>query len=187
MPWTRIDIALWGLLAVVWVVAAPFSRKTVRREAAGSRLRYLAPVVIVAALLSPELGLPGLGARWLPDAPWVGAVSVIVTATGIAFALWARFALGKNWSGTVTVKEDHELVQSGPYALARHPIYTGGVIAFVGTGLAFGTIRAALCVVPLLLALRFKMGVEERFMGEQFGEAYAAYRQRVKALIPFVW
>jgi protein-S-isoprenylcysteine O-methyltransferase Ste14 len=117
----------------------------------------------------------------------VGLLSVAVTALGIGFAVWARFTLGRNWSGTVTVKKDHELVQRGPYAISRHPIYSGAVLAVLGTVMAFGTVRAALVVPVVVVAFRMKMAVEERFMTEQFGAAYADYRQRVKGLIPLVW
>jgi protein-S-isoprenylcysteine O-methyltransferase Ste14 len=185
MPWQTIDVALWGVLALLWLVAAPFARKTVRSEGFVSRVRYLVPALAGAAVLT--LRLPFLGDRWLPDAPWVGALSVALTAIGVAHAAWARLTLGRNWSGTVTVKEGHELVQRGPYALTRHPIYTGALLAFAGTVIGVGTARALLAIVPVVLALRGKMRLEERFMTEQFGEAYTAYRARVKALVPFVW
>ena len=188
MSWSRIDLALWCALAVVWVAAAPFSRRTVRSETFASRARYILPAVIFAALSSRRfLDVPWLDARWLPDAPWVGPLSVAITALGIAFALWARFTLGKNWSGSVTVKQDHELVQRGPYGITRHPIYTGAVVALTGTVLALGTIGTAL-VVPFAIGMLWsKMRVEERFMSEEFGDAYADYRRRVKMLIPFLW
>ena len=122
-----------------------------------------------------------------PYAAWLGPLSVVLTAMGIGFAAWARFTLGRNWSGTVTLKEDHELVQRGPYGLTRHPIYSGAVLAAVGTVLAIGTLRTLLVIPLLVVVLRLKMGVEERFMSEHFGAAYGAYRERVKGLIPFVW
>jgi protein-S-isoprenylcysteine O-methyltransferase Ste14 len=188
MPWSRIDVVLWAILAVVWVAAAPFSRKTVRSETFASRARYIVPALLFSALWSRRLlDVPWLDARWLPDAPWVGALSVAITASGVAFTLWARFTLGKNWSGTVTVKQDHELVRHGPYGITRHPIYTGGVIALTGTVLALGTARTAL-IVPFAIGMLWsKMRVEERFMSEEFGDAYADYRRRMKMLIPFLW
>lgn len=184
----QIDFALWALLAVVWLVAAPFSHATVRREPLGSRLRYLLPAALFAfALRFGAPFAPWVMARFIPATWWSGVVSVALTALGIAFALWARAALGRNWSGTVTVKEGHALIQDGPYAIARHPIYTGAVIALVGTMIGAGTVVALLGVAAVVVALRSKMAVEERFMTEEFGQAYADYRRRVKKLVPFVW
>ncbi len=188
MRWLWIDYALWGVLALTWVAAAPFARRTVRREPFGSRARFLVPVVVLCILLDGNLvSVPALDARWIPAEAWIGALSVVLTAIGIGFALWSRFALGRNWSGTVTLKEDHELVQRGPYAITRHPIYSGAMLAAVGTVLALGTLRALIVIPVLIIVLRLKMNVEERFMSEHFGGAYAAYRERVKGLIPFVW
>ena len=187
MSWLHIDYGLWLVLIAVWLAAAPFAKKTVRRETLGMRARYLAPIVLIAAVVELQMPFPGLASRIVPSATWVGVLSVVLTASGIAFAIWARFTLGRNWSGTVTVKEGHELVRRGPYALARHPIYTGVVLAFLGTSLALGTVRAILVVVPLVLVLRFKMRNEEEFMSGEFGEEYAEYRRRVKGLVPFVW
>jgi protein-S-isoprenylcysteine O-methyltransferase Ste14 len=200
MPWRLINVGLWALFVLVWLAAAPFSRKTVRREPIASRLRYLAFGLVAGFLLNPRLfPIPLLDGPDLADAMRTGHLlpvatplaifSVALTALGIAFAFWARFTLGRNWSGTVTLKEDHTLVQTGPYALARHPIYTGALVGILGTLLGIGLppLRVLLGMVPLLVAFRVKMATEERFMTEHFGDAYPAYRQRVKGLIPFVW
>jgi protein-S-isoprenylcysteine O-methyltransferase Ste14 len=198
MRWTTIDVALWFVFVVVWLVAAPFSRKTVRKESASSRLRYALFGAVAGAIIHPRVRLPWLDALdpreavlggWLVVPAWLGAVSVVLTASGIALAFWARYTLGRNWSGTVTLKEDHTLVQSGPYALARHPIYTGLILAFIGTFLGLGVSipRMVLSMTALVLGLRLKMETEERFMMEHFGDAYSRYRERVKGLIPFLW
>ena len=102
-------------------------------------------------------------------------------------AIWARFVLGRNWSGTVTVKQDHELVRSGPYALVRHPIYSGLLLAFLGTAVARGDLAALLGVALAAATLHFKTATEESFMTEQFGAGYMEYKREVKSLIPFVW
>jgi protein-S-isoprenylcysteine O-methyltransferase Ste14 len=94
--------------------------------------------------------------------------------------------LGTNWSADVTVKHDHELIEAGPYAYSRHPIYTGLVLALFGTALAVGETRALIAFVIALASLWYKMGLEERVMRRTFGAAYDAYTRRVKALIPFV-
>jgi protein-S-isoprenylcysteine O-methyltransferase Ste14 len=199
MRWDTVDLALWIVFFVVWVAAAPFSRKTVRKEPIAARMRYAFFGVIAAALINPRLPVPWLdgfdprtsvrAGLWGDVPPWLGLLSVALTAAGVTFAFWARFTLGRNWSGTVTLKEDHTLVQTGPYALARHPIYTGLVVAFIGTflGVGVGLPRILLGVAAIVVGLSLKMRTEERFMLEHFGDAYADYRRRVRGLIPFVF
>jgi protein-S-isoprenylcysteine O-methyltransferase Ste14 len=117
----------------------------------------------------------------------MGSVALALISAGLAFAVWARFVIGRNWSGTVTLKQDHELVRSGPYAIVRHPIYTGFLLALVGTAVARGTIGAFIGVAIAVLTLRLKSLTEESLMLHQFGPQYATYKRDVKALIPFVW
>jgi protein-S-isoprenylcysteine O-methyltransferase Ste14 len=114
---------------------------------------------------------------------WIGAATL---AAGLAFSVWARVHLGKNWSGVVTIKEDHELIRSGPYALARHPIYTGILVAFIGTAIARNEWRGLVAVVIVFAALWRKLKLEERWLGETFGDRYAKYRDEVAALIPYL-
>ena len=94
--------------------------------------------------------------------------------------------IGRNWSGTVTFKEGHELVTTGPYALVRHPIYTGLLLAFIGSAVGRGEWRGVLAVFIAFLALWRKLRLEERWMREQFGDAYDAYARRVAALVPYL-
>ena len=94
--------------------------------------------------------------------------------------------LGRNWSGVVTVKQDHELIRSGPYRYVRHPIYTGLLIAFAGSAIARGEWRGILALAIVFAALWRKLRLEERWMIETFGDAYLRYRAEVRALIPFV-
>jgi len=131
--------------------------------------------------------VPGqfLNTRLYAWAPWEFWTAVVATAAGLGFAVWARIHIGRNWSGTVTLKENHELVTSGPYAMVRHPIYTGLLLAIVGSALARGDGRSVLAVVIAWLSLWRKYRIEEAWMLETFGERYAAYRRRVPALIPF--
>jgi len=113
-------------------------------------------------------------------------VGVALTAMGIAFSIAARAWLDGNWSGTVTLKQGHELIRNGPYALVRHPIYTGMLLALFGTALVIDRWRALIGFAILVAGLLYKMRVEERFMAEQFGDVYARYRAEVPALIPFL-
>jgi protein-S-isoprenylcysteine O-methyltransferase Ste14 len=109
-----------------------------------------------------------------------------LTLAGAGFAIWARAYLGRNWSAIVTIKEDHRMVRSGPYALVRHPIYSGFLLALLGSALALGEVRGLVAVALAFLAWWFKSRLEEQFMEQRFGAEYAVYKRRVKALIPFV-
>ena len=114
---------------------------------------------------------------------WIGTA---ITAAALSFSAWARMHLGRNWSATVTVKQDHELIRTGPYAIVRHPIYTGVLFGFIGTALAIGQWRGVLAVVIVFVAFWRKLRLEERWMSETFGEEYRRYRARTRALVPFL-
>src|SRR5271156_3537071 len=105
---------------------------------------------------------------------------------GQVFTVWARSHLAANWSGTVTFKAGHELITTGPYALARHPIYTGLLLGFLASALALGRWRGIVAVAVVGLALWRKLRLEEEGMRRLFGAGYVSYQRRVKALIPLV-
>jgi len=178
----------WAVVITIWIVTSFTSKRTVRRQSIGSRLVQLCLVLIGALLISGKGAVAILlGWQVIPKSPSAADVGVLLTLTGIGLALWARFALGKNWSGTVTLKQDHVLVQSGPYGIVRHPIYSGFLLALLGTACLHGTLSAFFGVAIIALAFRLKSLTEESFMTEQFGQQYMAYKRTVKALIPFVW
>ena len=108
-------------------------------------------------------------------------------AIGLGLAGWARFHLGRFWSGRVTLKEDHAIIRTGPYRIVRHPIYTGLVMAIAGTGLAQSTVAALAGLVLIVIGLIIKIRQEEQLLTDHFGAAYEAYRTDVRALIPYVW
>jgi protein-S-isoprenylcysteine O-methyltransferase Ste14 len=179
---------LWLAFAVYWVLSASKVKATAREESIASRAAHLVPMTVAFVLLVAPRNLPWgvLGERMFPGGPathWIGTAMV---AAGLAFAAWARVHLGKNWSGTVTLKSDHELIRSGPYGFVRHPIYSGGLLAMAGTTVARGEWRGLLAVLIMFAVLWRKLQHEERWMGEAFREGYAKYRSEVSALIPFV-
>jgi protein-S-isoprenylcysteine O-methyltransferase Ste14 len=181
--------AMWIAWAVYWWSPSHSVKVTARRESTYSRLSYIAPMLLAVILLfSPSLPIPVLGDRFLPLAHWRvwGAIGVVVNLAGLLFTVWARIHLGRNWSGTVTLKEDHELITSGPYGVVRHPIYTGLLLGFLGIAIARGEWRCILGMVTMALAFWRKLRIEESWMLEHFGDAYRSYRQRVAALIPGV-
>ncbi len=109
-----------------------------------------------------------------------------MVAAGLGLAVWARAHLGRNWSGIVTVKKDHALIRTGPYRIVRHPIYTGLLLALIGTAAAIGEWRGVVAVICALIGFLRKIQVEEKRMRENFPE-YSRYRQQTAALIPLLY
>ena len=146
-----------------------------------SSLPVYADIEVAAATLAPV----AVRTRLL-NSPALDALCVILLIGGLAFTLWARVALGANWSGTVTIQQGHELISTGPYALVRHPIYTGILMMMLGTALTLANVGALVAFALAIVLLWTKLRLEERLMRETFGEEYCAYQRRVKALIPGV-
>lgn len=177
----------WTLWGCYWWLGSRNVKAVERIESRGSRYGHVVPLVVAAALFFVDIRpLPFLSRHVLPWAAWEFWLGYAITAAGLAFAVWARRTIGRNWSGMVTVKQGHELVTTGPYALARHPIYTGILFGFVGSALALDRWRGVLAVVIAFVALWRKLRLEERWMRETFGAQYEAYRRRTRALIPWL-
>ena len=180
--------AVWTVLLIVWVVAAFRTKRTERSASQGSRLFELCLLVVAFSLLfKGRLRFGALARRVIPGTAPIAWTGVAITIVGIAFAIWARFYLGSNWSAIAGVKQDHSLVRSGPYAMVRHPIYSGLIAAMFGTALVSGALGSFVAVPLTIVAWRQKLLIEEGFMREQFGAEYQRYMREVKALIPFVW
>jgi len=180
-------IAMWIGWLIYWCVAARDVKNTVRTESLSSRLLHIVPLILAVLLLGAQkVPVALLRERFLPLAEWPFWLGLLITAAGMLLSVWARLHLGRNWSGLVTIKEGHELITSGPYALVRHPIYTGLLMAFLGTAVAIGDWRGLLALAMATVALWRKLRFEERWMRQEFGDAYAAYSRRVAALVPFI-
>jgi protein-S-isoprenylcysteine O-methyltransferase Ste14 len=177
----------WLVFAAIWVLAALSTKRTVYRESRAQRLRYWVLLVIAYLLLLYGRRLPyplNLGVIPLvAPIAWAAAVFCVI---GLAFAVWARVTLGRNWSGVVTLKEGHELVERGPYRFVRHPIYTGMLIMFFATALARGHLSGFVGTLLMFASFWIKLHDEEKLMLQQFPERYADYRRRTKRIIPFV-
>ena len=118
------------------------------------------------------------------QSPLAAGTGLVFTVAGLCFAVWARMHLGKYWSGRITLKENHRVIQTGPYAWVRHPIYSGLILALFGTAITLGTISAYAGFVFMLISFVRKLKIEEIWLRSQFGAEYEAYQNRVKALIP---
>ena len=127
---------VWLLWLMYWGISALRVKPAMRVESRASRLgRHVLLVILAALLLRRYAWLNGsfLNERFVPDQMWIVWLGFGVTVIGLAFTCWARVVLGQNWSGTVQLKQDHELIVRGPYSFVRHPIYTGVLVAFFGT------------------------------------------------------
>ena len=178
---------VWSAWALYWLVAAYGNKATQRREPFTSRLIYMLAVVAGGVLIAWDRWPWG---RVLDESLWPRSalsyrVGLAVLIVGLAFSVWARVHLGRNWSGNVTVKEEHELIRTGPYRYVRHPIYTGILTGALGTAICSGTLRAVLGLVIIAAAFIVKLRAEERFMRETFPGQYEKYREQVPALLPF--
>ncbi len=138
-------------------------------------------------LFSNRAAAASLARRFVPSTAMVAYIGLALTIAGIAFAIWARFFLGTNWSATPSIKQGHELVRSGPYAIVRHPIYSGLLLGLLGTAIYAGDFRALAAFGIVLIGLKWKSLTEESLMQQQFGAQYMEYRRQVKGIIPFVW
>ena len=183
----RYIVWIWIAVGAVWLAGSLTAKRTLRRQSPASRLSHFALMVLAFGLIFSPRFRPGpLHWRFVPESAALEWAGFALTVAGCAFAVWARLSLGGNWSGTVTLKQGHELVRRGPYRIVRHPIYAGGLLALLGTSLASGLVGALAGVALAFLGWRMKYRVEEAFMTEQFGPEYTRYRREVKALIPFV-
>lgn len=177
----------WLVFVATWVIASVSTKRTVYRETSTQRLRYWVLLVIAYLLLFYGRRLPyPLNLNVVPHLAAMAWTAAIVCAIGLAFAIWARVTLGSNWSGVVTLKEGHELVERGPYRFVRHPIYTGILTMFFATALAQGHLSGFAGTLLIFASFWIKLRDEEQLMLRQFDERYTAYQQRVKRIIPFV-
>lgn len=179
---------LWLVLVLVWIVSAFRTKRTVKSQPSTSQFFYT--VILMAGVFSifaRQTGVSWLDRPLFPVTVPIAIVGLLAVLTGVAFSIWARLTLGRNWSNSVTVKEDHTLILRGPYRIVRHPIYSGILLGMLGSALQGGSIRCLLGVLLCGLSYGLKSRVEERFMVQSFGGEYLQYRHKVKALAPFVF
>lgn len=179
--------ACWILFSVIWLLAAATNKRSIYRESGAQRLRYLILLVLAFLLLTKRHRLPyPFDVRIISGTDAVEWIAGILCIAGLAFCVWARATLGRNWSGTITLKEGHELIERGPYRFVRHPIYTGLLAMFLATAIAFGHLGGLVAVVVAFGSFWIKLREEEKLMRQQFPDQYGLYEQRVKRIIPFV-
>jgi protein-S-isoprenylcysteine O-methyltransferase Ste14 len=184
-PGLLVDFS-WMLFAVYWLIAAVGAKKASKKEPVGARLAYIAFMVVGFFLLydfAPPI-LDFLNHRFVPTDQWIRWMGGSLTLAGTIFAIWARATIGKNWSAEVQIKQDHQLIRSGPYAHIRHPIYTGILLAVFGTALVVGEYRALLGLIVIYLGFARKAKKEEAFLAAQFGPAFDEHKRHTGFFLP---
>ena len=177
----------WMTFCVIWLLAAAFTKRSVYRETNVQRLRYWLLLIVAYLLLTRGHWLTyPFNVRVIPATVFVQWIAAVLCMAGLAFCLWARATLGRNWSGTITLKEEHELIDRGPYRLVRHPIYTGMMAMILATALVSGYLSGIIAMLLAFLSFWIKLSAEEKLMLQQFPDQYQFYRRRVKCIIPFV-
>jgi protein-S-isoprenylcysteine O-methyltransferase Ste14 len=171
----------WAAFWLYWLIAA-FSMK--RGRVPWSRefgIRAVIFVIVIVLVRSGTFHHMGLNTD-----PWLAGVGLVLFALGLSFAVWARVHIGRNWGTPMTRKYEPELVTSGPYHLVRHPIYSGILVAGIGTAVALSWLW--LIAVGLAgIYFIYSATVEERYMAEQFPDAYPGYKRSTKMLVPFLF
>jgi len=179
--------ALWFAWLLYWWSSSRNVKPTRVSEPFRSQLRHRVPIIFAALFLGTPRWLPRvLTRRLLPEGALFPVLGTAMLAAGLGFSVWARRHLGRNWSTQVEVKEDHTLIRTGPYRYVRHPIYTGILLAFLGTALTIAEWRGVLALVCVTLSFVIKSRQEEARMRETFPE-YAQYQRETKALMPGIY
>ena len=174
----------WAAFWLYWLLAA-FTATRGRRQWS-RELRFRLPLIVLIIVLARLGVFRGHHSVTAAAGPWREAAGLVLFALGLAFAIWARVHIGRNWGQPMTRKDEPELVTSGPYRLVRHPIYSGILTAGLGTAVALGWYW----LVPLALAgsyFIYAATVEERYLAEQFPDSYPPYKRSTQMLVPFVF
>ena len=183
-PISNFILALWIVFWFYWLISALAAKRNIRRAPVGPRIFIILAVILL--LQFPQARAFFFANRNFMLNPWIAGLGALLCVAGIALAVWARLYLGKNWGMPMSLKENPELVTTGPYRFVRHPIYSGILLAMLGSALASGLLWL---LVFILFGSYFVYAAhtEEQIMQRQFPGQYPAYQKRTNALIPFIW
>ena len=191
LDWLTADSAagwagyLWMLLAGIWLVMRLGMKRAKQRETVVEFAQHAIPLILGFWLLFGKQENWGwLNYRFLPNVPAMWGAGLLLTALGIGISIWARLSLGSNWSGAVTLKDDHELIRRGLYRWIRHPIYTGILLGMIGTAMIRGHLRGWLGFIVALGTFYFKARREESFLRKEFGEGFEEHTRGTGMFLP---
>jgi len=175
----------WFAFLIYWVIAAAGGKKTKKIESGLDRLSYGVPLWFAVFLMAVWRVQRGwLGMRFLPESDAIRWTGAALAVAGVGLAIWARRRLGSNWSSTVTLKEQHELIRTGPYSRIRHPIYTGILLAGVGTAIEIGRVVGLIALPLAWVSFWLKARREESFLREEFGARFEEHCRQTGMFLP---
>jgi protein-S-isoprenylcysteine O-methyltransferase Ste14 len=177
--------ASWLVFGAYWIISA--LRVKQKRMIEPGPQRLIRFVILCTAFIllykdNPRFGL--LNERFVPPQDQIRTLAAALTLIGVAFAIWARYHIGQYWSSSVSLKVDHKLIRTGPYAHIRHPIYTGILLALTGTTLLVGEYRALLGLVLWFVGLTWKALNEEALLAGEFGPAFEEHKRLTGFFLP---
>jgi protein-S-isoprenylcysteine O-methyltransferase Ste14 len=175
----------WIVFMVYWFFGAIRTRASREKESLASRSTILLLEVAGYVLIfSSATGIGFLGIRVIPRTAAGAGLGVVLTWMGVGLAIWARHHLAENWSARVTIKEGHQLIRTGPYRRLRHPIYSGLILATVGSALVIDHWRCVVGLTLVLIGYCLKARKEEAMLTQQFGDAFGEHRKHTGFLFP---
>jgi len=184
-PTMLVSAGLWLIYNVI--VSIGLRKRPDAKSAESKKSRAVHERLLLAGIVLLFAPLPGLTGRFVPETRTTAAIGLGVQLAGMLFYFWSRTYLGRLWSGQITIMQGHQLVQTGPYRVLRHPLYTGFIGMFVGTAIVSGQYHALFGIALCLIAYARKIRLEEAALRAEFGDAFDAYRQKRWALIPWLY
>jgi protein-S-isoprenylcysteine O-methyltransferase Ste14 len=185
-PWAFILIQVaWAATFVYFIVSAVLTNRIKRREPMGGRL--LDTVLLFGGYILLFSGLPVPGIRnqhFIPPRATLQIIGAALTYLGLSLTVWSRVRLGRFWSGVVALKQDHQLIQSGPYRVVRHPLYSGIILAAIGMAVCVTTWSSVLGMLSLLICFERRAHKEDALLATEFGAEFEIYRQQTGRLLP---
>ena len=182
----------WLIFFIWWGVSALFTKKSVTKRGWWWRIYLMIVLILAFIFINKSKTNPGIAKElfintFFVAAPLISIIAAIFAVAGVSLAIWARIYLGRNWSGYVTYKKNHELVTSGPYKYIRHPIYSGVMLMLIGTWLSFPTDWFSGLFIIYIIIFLWRTKREEKIMIRLFGKRYKDYMKRTKRLIPWIY
>jgi protein-S-isoprenylcysteine O-methyltransferase Ste14 len=175
----------WIVFVLYWIVSAIRTRDTLQTESSASRYAILLIEIAGFVLLfRHSAGVGFLGERFMHRTLASAIIGSILNWVGIGLAIWARYHLAEYWSARITIKQDHQLIRTGPYARLRHPIYSGIILAAIGSAVVIDQWRCVLGVCLVLIGYCIKARKEETMLTQQFGDAFREHQKQTGFLIP---
>jgi protein-S-isoprenylcysteine O-methyltransferase Ste14 len=184
-PTMLVSAGLW--IAYNVIVAIGLRKRPEAKSAESLKSRAVHEQLVLAGIVLLFAPIPGLTGRFLPDTLTTAAIGLGTQLAATLFYFWSRTYLGRLWSGQITIMQGHHLVETGPYRLLRHPLYTGVIGMFVGTAIVSGQYHALLGIAMCIIAYARKIPMEEAALRAEFGEAFEEYRRKRWAFIPWVY